>query len=533
GTAGSVLANRLTEDKHVQVLVLEAGSSNITSTDTEVPFFCNPNHPRFDWNYTTTPQAGLNNRRTPFPRGFILGGSSSVNGLFYSRGTKDNFDRYASVTGDPGWSWDSLRPYIAKNERWTPPADGHDTTGQYNPSVHSTTGVNGVSLPGWPRPIDDSVIQASQQLGNEFAFNLDHNSGNELGLVDGNTGKRSSAATSYLASNYLSRKNLHVLVNTRVTRVLETDPGNSDFRGVEFTQSPDGPRHQLTACKEVIISAGSIGSPQILLLSGIGDTSHLTSVGIETKYHLPGVGMNLSDHTRIGNNFYVNSTNTFDEITRNATLSQQYLQQWKTTGKGPLVDTFINHLIFMRLDDSVMQAHGFDLNDPASGPDSPHIELGVSNGLVGSLPPTGNFIGITSRVVSTTSRGSVKLNTSNPFDAPLIDPAFLTTEFDIVAMRESIKKSFKFVSAPVWSGYVLGPYGALANATTDEQIDDYVRRQTGTSAHPVGTLAMSPKNATYGVVNPDLKVKGVHGLRVVDASIFVSFVYFKISATPR
>ncbi|KAL0572211.1 hypothetical protein V5O48_009746 [Marasmius crinis-equi] len=524
GTAGSVLANRLTENENFNVLVLEAGSSNITSPFIEVPFFCNPTHPQFDWNYTTTAQSGLNNRSTSYARGFVLGGSSSVNGLFYTRGTSDDFNRYAEVTGDDGWSWNSLQPYIAKNEKFVPPADGHNTTGQYDPAVHSLTGMNAASLPGFPRPIDGQVLQASQELGNEFSFNLDHNSGNELGLgwaqFTINGAKRSSAAVSYLAPEFLSRKNLHVLVNARVTQIAQDDCEQLEFREVEFTHAPDGPRHRVTANKEILLSAGSVGSPQILLLSGIGDANHLTSVGINPVHDLPGVGQNLSDHTRIGNNFLVNSTETFDQITRNNTLSDELFEQWKKNGTGPLVDTFINHLIFIRLDDSVMEEHGFNANDPAAGPNSGHIELGVSNGFVGSLPSTGNFMSITSRVLSVTSRGSIKLNSTNPFDKPLIDPAFLTTTFDIVAMRESVKKALKFVAAPVWDGYVLQPFGALANATTDDEIDAYIRNSTGTSAHPVGTLAMSPKDSGYGVVDPDLRLKGAKGLRVVDASIF-------------
>ena len=215
-----------------------------------------------------------------------------------------------------------------------------------------------------------------------------------------NGAKRSSAATSYLAPQYLERKNLHVLVNTRVTRLFEVGDEGLDFRGVEFAQARDGksqfpnqtnlpseilikrrisgPRHRVTAHKEVLLSAGTVGSAQVLLLSGVGDAAHLTSVGVEAIHDLPGVGQNLSDHTRVGTNFYVNSTETFDQITRDSAFSQQMFEQWKVNGTGPLVDTFMNHLIFMRLDDSVMEANSFDLDDPAAGPNSGHIELGVS-----------------------------------------------------------------------------------------------------------------------------------------------------------
>jgi len=534
GTAGSVLANRLTEDLNTSVLVLEAGVSNIGAVPTQIPFFCTLPHPEYDWNYTTTAQEGLNGRAIAYGRGFILGGSSSVNGLFYTRGSEDDFNRLADVTGDSGWSWDNVQTYFHRNERWTPPADHHNTTGEYDPSIHSLTGINAVSLAGFPQSINENIIQASNELGGEFQFNLDMNSGTPLGLgwlqatIDG--GNRSSAATSYLGPEFINRPNLHVLVNTRVTRILQSSPSSSDgspiLTTVEYAFSPDGPRYQVTASKELLLSAGAIGTPQILMNSGIGNSSFLTSMGIPVLMDLPSVGQNFTDHPRLVNNWAVTGNNTFDAIYRNSTLSNDLEEVWNERGKGPLVDTFVSHLLFARLNNSVLDQFSAD---PAAGNHTAHYELGFSNGDI-SVAPTGHFIGITTRVVTPESRGSVLLNTTDPFTAPLINPELLSTDFDIVTMREAVKTAVKFLNAPVWTGYVVGnpdvPYPGINTTSSDsdmdidEQLDAYIRNNTGTSAHAVGTAAMSLPDSGYGVVEPNFTVKGVRGLRVIDASIF-------------
>ncbi|KAF8071934.1 pyranose dehydrogenase [Lyophyllum atratum] len=524
GTAGNVIANRLTEDQRVNVLVLESGPSNEGVLDSIVPFFVGSlGGSAYDWNFTTTPQSGLNGRSVAYPRGHILGGSSSINAMFYTMGSSSDFNRFAAVTRDPGWSWDNVQPYIRKNERWTTPADHHDTTGQFDPSVHGFNGINAVSLSGFPHPTDPRVIQTTVELRHEFPFNKDTNSGNPLGLgwlqttID--DGKRSSSATSYLGPQFISRPNLHVLLHARVIRILETDSSGPTpaIRTVEFTNEiSQGPRMMVTASRELILSAGTIGTPHILLNSGIGDFTELKAAGVSPVINLPSVGKNLSDQPALTNAWFVNSNDTLDNITNNATLKAELLKQWEEHKTGPLVASSATHLAWARLPGNSSIFNSF--SDPSSGHNTPHYELVVGNG-GGLRPMQGHFISVGVIVVTPVSRGTVSLRSSNPMDPPLINPAFLTSGFDIFAMREAIKSAIRFLSAPVWKDYVIGPAGDLANATTDQLLEDYARRNVFTSAHPVGTAAMSVEGAGYGVVNPDLRVKGVSGLRIVDASV--------------
>ncbi|KAF7416250.1 hypothetical protein PC9H_002515 [Pleurotus ostreatus] len=530
GVGGSVLANRLTENPSTNVLVLEGGPSNEDAFETKVPFFVTRIPAQYTWNYTTTPQVGMHNAEVPFARGFVLGGSSSINGMFYTRGSSDDFDRYAEVTGDSGWSWNNVQTYFAKNEKWTPPADGHDTTGQYDPSVHSTTGINSYSLSGHHQALDPLVFQAGQELGGIFDFKLDYNDGTPLGLgwlqAAINGSHRSSAATSYLGPQFISRPNLHVLVNARVSRILQTGAG-STFQGVEYTQDiNNGPLRSVSATKEVLLAAGVIGTPQILLNSGIGDSSYLSSVGIPPLVNLPSVGRNLTDQPTTGCLWNVRAdADTFDPVFQEQNVLDDAMDEWNEDGTGPLVVTPIGEVVFFRLNETERANLGLPAGvDTAAGPNTPHLELAIGNGFVSPAPPPGRWLTISTNLVSATSRGSVTLDTTggfNAFRAPHIDPAFYTTDWDIKAMREAVKAAKRFVSAPVFQNYVVEALGTLATAETDEEIEEYVRSNSGTTAHPVGTASMSPKGAQWGVVDPDLKMKGgIKGVRIVDASVF-------------
>ncbi|KAK0209044.1 aryl-alcohol oxidase [Desarmillaria ectypa] len=539
GAGGAVVANRLTEEDF-SVLVLEAGPSDRDVLSIEIPYLVGllaiGSDPYY-WNYSTTMQPGLNNRSTVFPRGRVLGGSTSINAMIYTRCSPEDYDRYANFTGDPGWSWESLKPYVFKNEKWVPPADGHNTTGQYDPAIHSLDGINSVSLPGYPQPTDERVLRTTSELPDEFPLLLDVNAGipNGVGYMQAtiNDGKRSSSSVSYLGLDYINRANLHVLLGAQVTKVIQSDKSELSFDIVEFFASSEGvcptfrvptrsaQLFNVTAAKEIILSAGAIGTPHILLNSGIGDAVELSEVGIQAVVDLPDVGKNLSDQPILWNKWYVNDTNTWDDIFRNLTYRNELVTRWNETKTGPLVDTLLSHIAWSRLPDN---SPIFErVNDPAAGRNTPHIELDIQNAWsipVSGIPDTGNFMSISTCVVSSASRGTVKLNSSDPLDPPLIDPAYLTSEFDVFAMVEAVKSAKRFLSAPTWEGYILEAYGGLVNATTDEALEEYVRENVGTAAHPVGTASMSPRFANYGVVDPDLVVKGVSGLRVVDASIF-------------
>ncbi|KIJ48784.1 GMC oxidoreductase [Sphaerobolus stellatus SS14] len=522
GTAGNVVASRLTEDPSVSVLVLEAGGLNTGIENVSIPLQCpilTPNTP-FDWNFTTTPQVGFNGRSVIYPRGHILGGSSSVNFMGYTRGPSTDYDRYAAITKDPGWSWERLLPYIFKNERWVPPADHHNTSGQFDPSFHSTTGVNFVSLPGFSHPIDQKIIQTTKDLP-EFPHLVDINAGSPVGIgftqsTIGN-GARSSSATSYLSPQVVKRENLFVLLNAQVSRVLSQGDvsGKISFGIVEFTDGVGGPTKQVSAKKEIVLSAGSLATPHILLNSGIGNKTELEEIGIKTVVDNPSVGKNFSDHTATGLQWLVNSNLTLEHLHRDPAFFDAELEQWEKSKTGIFTISTFNNIGWLRLpaNSTIFQSSP----DPSSGLKSGHFELLFTNGI--SRPPfpaTGNFLSISVGLVSPSSRGSISINSTNPFAPPLINPQYLTTDFDIFTVREGIRAARRFVAGPAWKDYIISP---VQNGTTDDELDVLIRGSAGSIWHGCGSAGMTAKDAGYGVVDPDLRVKGVEGLRIVDASV--------------
>ncbi|KAG5219617.1 GMC oxidoreductase [Salix suchowensis] len=351
--------------------------------------------------------------------------------MVYTRGSADDYDRLAAIAGDDGWTWENLHPYILKTytrystiallpSRWYDELKlhltsshiclGHDTTGEFDPAWHGN-GPLLTSVAGYPAVIDPLVIGTTQEAA-EFPYNVDGNSGNPLGIswVQSTiaNGTRQSSAIAYLWPA-LNRPNLDVLIHTQATRLIQTGRTGATpiFRSVEFATGPSAPRFRATARREVILSAGSVGTPQLLQLSGIGNRETLSALGINTILNNADVGEHLQDHPFIPLQWEVNSNETFDQLFYDADLSAAALNQWNTNHTGPLsTNPVMNHIGFLRIpdDNAIWQEN----EDPSAGPNSPHYEIAFGNCFVTTsaqtVPSSGGFMTITPIVVSPSSR---------------------------------------------------------------------------------------------------------------------------------
>ncbi|GJF00198.1 aryl-alcohol oxidase-like protein [Phanerochaete sordida] len=530
GAGGAVMAARLSENPSTSVLVIEAGPSDAGLLEIAVPFMApelTGPFSKWTWNFTTVPQAELNNRTLAYARGRILGGSTSVNYMAHTRGSDDEYNLWAQLTGDEGWAWSNLEKFYFKSARLVAASNGRSSTGLVNPLAHGFGPVE-VSLPGHTEPIDDRILQTARTVP-EFPLAADLNAGRNIGMalmqssVSG--GRRVSSATAYLHPA-ISRPNLHVLIGNTVTKLVQT--GNTtrgpEFKQVEFAPNSTAPCTSVKATKEIILSAGTISTPQILMLSGVGNATELSSFGITPVVDLPDVGRNLQDQPLLASYFRVisNISNaTYDAVERSPELKTAALAQWNATRTGLFSGGVVNGVGFLRLpaNSSIFQ----NITDPAAGPNTGHIEMIFGDGynaLVDPQPATGNFLTVQLSVSTPTSLGSVTLNNTDPFTFPVIDPNFLGTPFDRFAVVEVVKAARRFVSAPTWDGFIGDRFGVIGDADTDEEILDACRKEVVTIWHPTSTARMAARDVPWGVVDPDLLVKGVSGLRIVDASVF-------------
>ena len=319
------------------------------------------------------------------------------------------------------------------------------------------------------------------------------------------------------------RANLDVHLNTQVTNLQSSgdETGCPRLTPVDLGQSTSSTRINVTACKEVILSAGVIGTPKILMQSGVGPAPPLEAPNISTVVDLPSVGK-LDRPSLDCSSLTVDANTTVDPLFQREAAMEQALQDWNDTRRGPYTDTAANTIAMLHLPQNTCILSFTP--DPAAGPLSGNEQLLFAEGFVPlsniPLPSSGNYITILSIATSPTSRGSVTIKSTDPFSPPVIDPNYLAIEFDQYTAVQAMRDVFTILFTQAFQNYVSAPYGSLAGLVTDEELLEYVRHHGVAINHGVGTAKMSPKDAAWGVVDPDLRVKGVEGLRIVDASVF-------------
>ncbi len=492
GSAGCVLAARLSEDPNTTVALLEAGPP-----DSSVLIHCPAGLAvlaKFSlagWNLNTTPQPGLNGRSGYQPRGKVLGGSSSINAMCYIRGQREDYDHWAAL-GNPGWSWDEVLPYFKKSEHNERGAD----------DFHGTGGPLNVMDLRSPNPFGLRFVQAGAQAGHKI--NPDFNGAEQEGVglyqVTHKNGERCSASKAYLTPALL-RSNLQVFTGAQVTRILLE---KKRAVGVEFVN--EGQLKQINCQREVLLSAGAIQSPQILMLSGIGPHQHLVETGIATQHDLPGVGQHLHDHPDIVQVVHVpNNTELFGLSLGGGIKTLQGVMEWRNHRSGMLTTNFA-------------EAGGFIKSQP--GEATPDLQLHF---VIGKLINHGRTLtlghGFSCHVclLRPKSEGSIRLASKDPAALPLVNPDFLSHRDDMDRLVRGFKLMRNILKQPALAKFGGHELAATAGAQTDEQIERVIRDYADTIYHPVGTCRMG--NTDMDVVDAQLRVHGLQGLRVVDASI--------------
>lgn len=493
GSAGCAIANRLTAGGTYSVAVLEAGPKDSNPwIHIPVGYFKTMGNPNTDWRYVTQPDDGIAGRSIPWPRGRVLGGSSSINGLLYVRGQPQDFDGWAQM-GNTGWGWDDVLPYFKRSETWK---------GPNGTAVRGTDGPLSVSPTRLKREVVDKWVEAALAAGYKEA--PDYNDVDQEGVgyfqLTLDKGRRCSSAVAYLKPAR-ARRNLHVITNAQTEKVLI-----SEGRATGVRARINGKMADITARCEVILSAGAIGSPQILMLSGVGAGDELSAHGIDLRADLKGVGKNLQDHLQ-ARPVFKTDLSTINIETNNIFKQALIALQYAVTQKGPMTMAASLGTGFLKTDDHLetpdIQFHiqPFSADSPADG--------------------AHRFSAFTASVLQMRpeSTGQLKLRSANMDDHPLIHPNYLATDTDCRTIVKGIQIARKISRYEPLKSHISEEHAPGADVALDDDaaILDWARRTAVTIYHPTGTCKMG--NDPMAVVDARLRVHGVSGLRVADCSI--------------
>jgi choline dehydrogenase len=498
GTAGCVLANRLTRNRDVEVLLIEAGGrDDYLWIHIPVGYLHCIGNPRTDWLYQTEADPGLAGRALIYPRGKVLGGSSSINGMIYMRGQSHDYERWAEASGDPSWAWDRVLPMFMKSE---------DYYGGSS-AVHGTGGEWRVEKQRLSWQILDAFRDAAEQVG--IPKTQDFNGGDNFGCnyfdVNQKRGIRWNTAKAFLKPA-AARPNLTIMTGCHVERlIIEDSEQGKVCRGVEFTGG--GTAWTARSLRETILTAGAIGSPQILQLSGIGPGAALQRHGIAVQVDAPGVGENLQDHLQLRMIFKVSNAKTLNTSAASWFGKMKIGLEYAMFQSGPMSM-------------APSQLGAFARSDP--GQATPNLQYHVQPlSLEKFGEPLHAFPAFTASVCNLrpTSRGHVRIASADSYAAPKITPNYLSTEEDRKTAAAALTLTRSIVAAPAMARYAPQEFKPGIHYRTEQELAEAAGQIGTTIFHPVGTCKMGKAGDAMAVVDSELRVNGVRRLRVVDASV--------------
>jgi choline dehydrogenase len=502
GTAGCALAARLSEDSSRTVCLIEAGGTG-RNVFTRVPgtIVMAQRNPALNWRFQSVPQPQLNGRRISLPRGRGLGGSALINGMVYFRGNPRDFDAWAAA-GCEGWSYPEVLPYFRKSE--------HNEN--FRQSVyHGSDGPMNVRVVTRPNPLNFSFFEALTSLGYSFREDLNGADSEGMGLrqLSIRGGTRETTATALLRPA-LGRRNLVVMTDCQATRVVLDGK-----RAVAVEVRGPGGNATVKAQRDIVLTAGALQSPQLLMLSGIGDGEHLASLGIVVRHDLPGVGRNLHDHLASPVHLRMDNPASYGVSWRAMPRNLWNIAEYLLARRGPLANNVFESAAFVKSNAALPKPDIQLVFQPAKRP-NPSFPYPLGHGF--AISPVGLY---------PRSRGRITLASPDPFAAPLVDPNLLSAPEDLQPLIDGIRLARKIFASAAFAKYQAEETSPGPGAVSDAELEAYVRAEAYTVHHPVSTCRMGTSDAgvdAAAVVDPQLKVIGLTNLRVADASVFPSII---------